>query len=223
MGESDFPALRARMVREQVRARGIDDPRVLAALERVPRERFVPFELRDHAYTDRALSIGAGQTISQPYMVAAMTHALGVEPHHRVLEIGTGSGYQAAVLGELVAEVYTVERVAELVAGACAILSELGYDHVHVREGDGSTGWPERAPYDRILVAAGAPRTPPALLTQLDARDGRLVAPVGARDLQELVLVRRLGNTWTTERLMDVRFVPLLGEGGWEVPQQRDG
>jgi protein-L-isoaspartate(D-aspartate) O-methyltransferase len=111
-----------------------------------------------------------------------------------------------------------VERVPELVRRACAILSELGYDNVHVREGDGSTGWPEHAPFQRILVAAGAPRTPPALLTQLDADDGRLVAPVGARDLQELILVRRFGNSWTTDRLMDVRFVPLLGEEGWDPP-----
>jgi protein-L-isoaspartate(D-aspartate) O-methyltransferase len=218
MEQPNWSAQRARMVREQIRARGIDDPRVLGAMERVPRERFVPSELRPHAYTDRALSIGSGQTISQPYMVAAMTYALQVEPHHHVLEIGTGSGYQAAVLGELVAEVYTVERVPELVRRACAILSELGYDNVHVREGDGSTGWPEHAPFQRILVAAGAPRTPPALLTQLDADDGRLVAPVGARDLQELILVRRFGNSWTTDRLMDVRFVPLLGEEGWDPP-----
>lgn len=206
------------MVREQIRARGIDDLRVLAAMQRVPRERFVPRELRAHAYTDGALSIGEGQTISQPYMVAAMTYALEVEPDHHVLEIGTGSGYQAAVLGELVAEVYTVERVPDLVRRASTVLSELGYTNVHVREGDGSTGWPEHAPFQRILVAAGAPRTPPALLTQLDADDGRLVAPVGARDLQELILVRRLGNTWTSDRLMDVRFVPLLGEEGWEPP-----
>jgi len=206
------------MVREQIRARGIDDLRVLEAMQRVPRERFVPRELRAHAYKDGALSIGEGQTISQPYMVAAMTYALEVEPDHHVLEIGTGSGYQAAVLGELVAEVYTVERVPDLVRRASTVLSELGYTNVHVREGDGSTGWPEHAPFQRILVAAGAPRTPPALLTQLDADDGRLVAPVGARDLQELVLVRRLGNTWTSDRLMDVRFVPLLGEEGWEAP-----
>jgi len=206
------------MVREQIRARGIDDLRVLEAMQRVPRERFVPRELRAHAYKDGALSIGEGQTISQPYMVAAMTYALEVEPDHHVLEIGTGSGYQAAVLGELVAEVYTVERVPDLVRRASTVLSELGYANVHVREGDGSTGWPEHAPFQRILVAAGAPRTPPALLTQLDADDGRLVAPVGARDLQELVLVRRLGNTWTSDRLMDVRFVPLLGEEGWEPP-----
>ncbi len=214
--EAGWSERRTDMVVDQVRRRGIEDPRVLEALESVPRERFVPEPLRYRACSDHALSIGHGQTISQPYMVAAMTEALQVSPSHRVLEIGTGSGYQAAVLALLAAEVYTIEFVPELAESARARLDELRCGDVRVRLGDGSVGWPEKAPFERILVTAGAPAVPRALLEQLDPSGGRLVAPVGDRDLQELVVVERLGNEWATEKLMGCRFVPLLGEEGWQ-------
>ncbi len=214
--EAGWSERRTDMVVDQVRRRGIEDPRVLEALESVPRERFVPEPLRYRACSDHALSIGHGQTISQPYMVAAMTEALQVSPSHRVLEIGTGSGYQAAVLALLAAEVYTIEFVPELAESARARLDELRCGDVRVRLGDGSVGWPEKAPFERILVTAGAPAVPRALLEQLDPSGGRLVAPVGDRDLQKLVVVERLGNEWATEKLMGCRFVPLLGEEGWQ-------
>jgi protein-L-isoaspartate(D-aspartate) O-methyltransferase len=203
------------MVREQIRARGVLDPKVLDAVERVPRERFVPGVTRDEACRDSALGIGHGQTISQPYIVAAMTEALQIEPGHRVLDVGTGSGYQAAVLAEMGAEVFTVERVPELAETAGDLLAELGYEDVQVREGDGSLGWPEEAPFDRIVVGAGAPELPPALLEQLSPDGGRLVAPVGGRERQELTRVVREGTEFQSESLMGCRFVPLLGEEGW--------
>ncbi len=215
MRDDSWADRRTGMVREQLRGRGIRDPRVLGALGRVPRERFVPAAQRAHACADRAVLIGHGQTISQPYMVAVMTEALELRPGHRVLEIGTGSGYQAAVLGALGAEVYSVERVAELAETARGVLDELGYGDIRVRIGDGSLGWPEEAPFDRILLTAAAPSVPPTLRAQLDAHGGRLVAPVGTRHLQELVVIERFGTTWTTEHLLECRFVPLLGEHGW--------
>jgi protein-L-isoaspartate(D-aspartate) O-methyltransferase len=212
------PEIRRRlMVEHQVERRGIRDRRVLAAMRRVPREAFVPPELSDQAYADGPLPIGEGQTISQPYIVALMVDALGLSGGERVLEIGAGSGYAAAVLAEIAAEVTTVERHARLAEEAAARLARLGYGNVQVRIGDGSRGWPEGAPYDGIVVAAGAPEVPEALKEQL-AVGGRLVIPVGrGRTLQELVRIRRLSETgYQREELGGVRFVPLVGEEGWE-------
>jgi protein-L-isoaspartate(D-aspartate) O-methyltransferase len=201
---------RARMVDEQIAARGVHDPRVLAALRRIPRHEFVPEAVRDEAYEDRPLAIGDGQTISQPYIVAVMTELARVGPKSRVLEVGTGSGYQAAVLAEVAAEVWSVEIVPALAARAAATLARLGYDRVHLRQGDGWRGWPEAAPFDAILVTAAAPHVPPALRAQL-APAGRLVIPVGDADDQALEVHTRGANGFTVERVFPVRFVPLTG------------
>lgn len=211
----DWAARRARMVRAQIESRGVRAPRVLDAMARVPRERFVPDAVRVRAYADHALTIAHGQTISQPYMVALMTEALELGPADRVLEIGTGSGYQCAVLAEVAGEVWSVERIPELADEAFALLAELGYANVHVRCGDGSLGWPEEAPFDAIVVTAAAPEAPPTLLAQLSPRGGRLVVPVGDRDLQRLSVVRRTPDGYRTSRSIGCRFVPLLGEEGW--------
>lgn len=207
---------RARMVANQLGARGIRDERVLAAMGRVARERFVPEDERPAAYIDGPLPIGAGQTISQPYMVARMTELLAVAAGERVLEIGTGSGYQAAILAELGCRVTTIERERGLAEGAARRLAAMGYgDRVTVRWADGSLGDPGGAPWDGILVAAAAPAIPDALREQL--RDGRrLVVPVGPRDRQELVVVERHGDEWIETSDGAVMFVPLIGEGGWE-------
>jgi protein-L-isoaspartate(D-aspartate) O-methyltransferase len=212
----DFETLRRLMVEHQLERRGIADPLVLAAMGKVPREAFVPPELADEAYADGPLPIGEGQTISQPYIVALMTEALELRGGERVLEIGAGSGYAAAVLAEIAAELFTVERHARLAEEAAARLAGLGYDHVQVRVGDGSRGWPEHAPYEAIVVAAGAPEVPEALKEQL-AVGGRLVIPVGrGRTLQDLLRLRRLSETeYQREELGGVRFVPLVGEEGW--------
>lgn len=199
----------------QLRTRGIRDPAVLAALERVPRERFVRPRDRARAYADQALPIGHHQTISQPYMVAVMTQALRLSRDDRVLEVGTGSGYQCAVLAEIVARVWSVERIPELAEEAEGLLSALGYANVRVRHGDGTLGWPEEAPFDAILVTAGAPAAPATLLGQLNPDGGRLVAPVGDQGLQQLVTMIRQGTTFTTERSVGCRFVPLVGAEGW--------
>jgi protein-L-isoaspartate(D-aspartate) O-methyltransferase len=167
-----------------------------------------------HAYEDRPLPIGSDQTISQPYIVALSTEALGLDPTHRVLEVGTGSGYQTAILAELAGEVFTVERLPELSASAQDRLAALGYRNVRFRVGDGTRGWPEEGPFDAILVTAGAPRVPGGLLSQL-APHGRLVIPVGGRFSQELILVRRDGEQWVQRRLCPCTFVPLIGEEGW--------
>jgi protein-L-isoaspartate(D-aspartate) O-methyltransferase len=214
-----FAQRREAMIREQLRSRGIDDPAVLAAMAGVPRERFVPRDLVERAYADGALGIGNGQTISQPYIVARMTIALGLRADQRgtppcVLEIGTGSGYQAAILAELGARVVTIERDAQLAVGARQRLADLGYDRVRVEVGDGSAGWPADAPYDGILVAAACPEPPEPLLAEL-ADGGRLVAPVGSRDLQELTVVRRVGQRLETEVLEPCVFVPLIGRFGF--------
>ncbi len=198
----------------ELREEGIHDARVLAALARVPRHAFVPPHLLPHAYEDRPLPIGHGQTISQPYIVALSTEALALRPLDRALEIGTGSGYQTAILAELAGEVYTVERVPELAASAEERLRTLGYTNVRFRVGDGTLGWPEEAPFDAILVTAAAPRVPNPLLAQL-APGGRMVIPVGGRVSQELVLVRRDGDRWVQRRLCPCTFVPLIGEEGW--------
>ncbi|HLK10639.1 MAG TPA: protein-L-isoaspartate(D-aspartate) O-methyltransferase [Candidatus Binatia bacterium] len=213
---TDLRDARERMVRTQIAARGIRDPAVLDALRTVPREAFLPPALAEFAYEDHPLPIAHGQTISQPYVVALMAVALRLRGEDRVLEVGTGSGYAAAILGRIAREVYTIERHAELAAAAAARLRDLGFDHVHVRHGDGTLGWPEHAPYDAIVVTAGGPRIPEALLEQL-AVGGRLVIPIGEeKALQTLVRVtREADGRLRQEDLGDVRFVPLIGAQGW--------
>jgi len=206
---------RRHMVDHHIRARGVRDPRVLAAVGTVPRESFLPPELADQAYEDRPLPIAAGQTISQPYIVAVMTEALQLQPDETALEIGTGSGYAAAVLAHVAKQVYTIERHGELAETARARLAKLGYANVEVRHGDGTLGWPEHAPFDAIIVAAGGPDLPRALLDQL-AIGGRLVMPVGSDRGQELVRVTRVSQSeYRREDLGAVQFVPLIGEQGW--------
>jgi protein-L-isoaspartate(D-aspartate) O-methyltransferase len=203
------------MVEEQLRARGIGDGRVLAAMGKVPREEFISADDAKNAYGDFPLPIGESQTISQPYIVAAMIEALEVRPEDRVLEVGTGTGYQAAILGELAKEVWTIERHAELADRAREILQMLGYANVHVVTGDGSLGLAEHAPYDKILVAAAAPRVPETLVAQL-ADGGRLVIPVGTRQEQQVLVVRKMGEETVITQREGCRFVPLVGEQGWE-------
>lgn len=203
------------MVERQLRRRDIASPRVLRAFDVVPREVFVPPEAVAHAYADGPLPIGFGQTISQPYVVAMTVQALDLEGHERVLEIGTGSGYAAAILGAMVREVDTVERIEALARTAADRLARLGFGNVHVHCADGSLGWPPGAPYEAICVAAGAPAPPPSLLEQL-AIGGRLVLPSGGADSQRLMrIVRRDERTFVEQDLGDVRFVPLVGAQGW--------
>ena len=204
-----------RMIRQQVVERGIGDERVLAALRAVPRERFFPEESRRHAYADRAASIGHGQTISQPYMVALMTQRLDPQPGHRVLEVGTGSGYQTAVLAKLAGEVYSVERVKPLLDDAFERLMDLSVRNLHFRYADGTLGWPEAAPFDRILIAAGAPAVPRELLLSQLADGGIAVLPVGPHEEQMLVEVRRRGQDLEKTDVCPCRFVKLIGKEGW--------
>jgi protein-L-isoaspartate(D-aspartate) O-methyltransferase len=193
----------------------IHDERVLAAFGQVPRERFVPEELRRFAYEDRPLPIGRGQTISQPLIVAMMTQALQLQGDEKVLEVGTGSGYQAALLSLLAREVVTVERIRSLTESAARVLAELGYRNVRVHQAGETLGWPEEAPYDAIVVTAGAPNVPSSLVDQL-AMGGRLVVPVGGRRLQELVRATKSDRGLTLEKLGECRFVPLIGgREGW--------
>lgn len=215
--EDSFAGRREEMVEHQLRARGVRDTAVLQAFLTVPRELFVPRNLRASAYEDAPLPIPGGQTISQPYVVAYMLSLLALRPTDRVLEVGTGSGYAAALLSQIVAEVYTVERQAELVAYARKRLAEIGCENVWVHHGDGSLGWPEHAPYDAILVSAGSPEIPQALQEQLTI-NGRLVIPVGSsRRQQRIVLVQRTGaNSYRQQHLSPVAFVPLIGAQGWE-------
>ena len=204
-----------RRLLDQLRSSGlVTDVRVLDAVAAVPRAEFVPEDHRGAAYDDVPLPIGHDQTISQPLVVALMTQAADLHPGDRVLEVGTGSGYQAAVLRQLVDHVDTVERIPALAEQAAALLDELGVDHVDVHTGDGTLGWPGGAPYDAVVVTAGGPEVPAPLLEQL-AEGGRLVAPVGPRHAQELVLVRRTGGRTECTDLGPVAFVPLLGEAGW--------
>lgn len=206
--------LREQMIREQIARRGLTNPRLLDAFRRVPRHLFVPPEARPSAYRDGPLPIGDGQTISQPYIVALMTQLLQLDGTQRVLEIGAGSGYQAAILGQLARSVHTVERLPALAQRATARLQELGYANIFVHIADGSTGWPEAAPYDGILVTAAAPRVPDALLQQL-APSGRLVLPVGGRSGQELQVWERTPGGLQMQNNIPVAFVPLRGKEGW--------
>ena len=196
------------MVDFQIKSRGVRDPRVLDAMRKIPRHLFVPEQMKNSAYYDKPLSIGEGQTISQPYIVAYMTEVLKLKSTDRVLEIGTGSGYQTAVLAEIVREVYTVEVVAGLSEKARAALHEQGYRNIFFRLGDGNAGWPEHQPFDAVLVTAAPEKIPPALEGQLKG-GGRLLAPVGLHQ-QDLVLVRRHGETFDRKNLLPVRFVPLV-------------
>ena len=205
---------RLRMVEEQLRGRDVEDERVLEAMERVPRERFVSEELHDRAYDDAALPLAGGQTISQPYMVAKICEALALHGGERVLDVGSGSGYQAAVLAELAAEVDTIDRIPELAELARANLAAAGYGRVRVHVGDGSRGLPERAPFDAIAVAAAAPRFPQALYDQLEPR-GRLVVPVGRFGIQRLEVIIRTPEGPAVLRSVPCRFVPLVGEEGF--------
>ena len=212
---TDFAAQRAEMIEKQLRRRGIHDAAVLAAMRSVPRQEFVPCELRDRAYNDAPLPIGGGQTISQPYIVAAMTAALQLRLSDRVLEIGTGSGYQSAVLALLAREVFTIERRPDLASCASDRLARLAYTNVHVHCGDGTLGLQELAPFDAILVAAAAPAVPRPLLDQL-AEGGRLIIPIGGMDSQDLHLLEKRGGTFPARLLDGCRFVPLVGSHGWQ-------
>jgi protein-L-isoaspartate(D-aspartate) O-methyltransferase len=206
-----FEAQRAAMVQEQLRPRDITSARVLDVMGRVPRHLFVPEAQRPAAYADHPLPIGYEQTISQPYIVAFMTQALDVRPTDKVLEIGTGSGYQAAILGELAGQVYTIEIVAPLAESARALLASLGYRNVHVRAGNGYLGWPEQAPFDRIMVTAAPDEVPPALIAQL--KEGGIMAiPVAGGVFQELRILRKSANGMETLKTLPVRFVPMTGK-----------
>jgi protein-L-isoaspartate(D-aspartate) O-methyltransferase len=206
---------RNEMVRWQIQERGIEDERVLEAMRAVPRHEFVPVHLRGASYRDAPLPIGEGQTISQPYIVAYMTAALKLSGEDKVLEVGTGSGYQAAVLAHIADRLITVERLPRLAQEAREKLAELGYDNVMVVVGDGTQGWPDEAPYDAIIVTAASPDVPEPLREQL-ADGGRLVAPVGPRYSQQLVRIWREGDTYRIDNLLGVAFVPLIGEHGWD-------
>lgn len=204
----DFAALRQRMIQQQLMPRGIQDQRVLAAMAKVPREEFIPADERGHAYTDRPVPIGYGQTISQPYIVAFMTEQLRLKPSERVLEIGTGSGYQAAILAELVKKVYSIEIVTPLAQSAEAILAHLGYTNIHIKVGDGYKGWPEEAPFDAIIVTCAPDKVPQPLIDQLKD-GGRMVIPVGERFAQQLYLFEKKNGQLKESVSLPVRFVPM--------------
>lgn len=216
----EFAVQRAEMIEKQLRRRGVSDSRVLEAMASVPREEFVPKEFRGRAYEDGPLPIGEGQTISQPYIVAAMTTALRLTADQRVLEVGSGCGYQAAILSHLAKTVFTIESRSELASAAAKRLECLGYENVHVHCGDGTLGLPELAPFDAILVAAAAPDVPGPLRAQL-AEGGRLILPIGDAENQELHLIQRSGTSFHTIILEGCRFVPLIGYHGWKEPPGR--
>ncbi|MGQ9687346.1 MAG: protein-L-isoaspartate(D-aspartate) O-methyltransferase [Desulfobaccales bacterium] len=213
--ENLYAAARRLMVESQIRARGVTDPRVLAAMAKVPRHRFVPRHLWDQAYNDYPLPIGEDQTISQPYIVALMTEALELKGPEKVLELGTGSGYQTAILAELAAQVFSIDRLPSLVRSAEKALKEMGYTNITLQVGDGTLGWAGEAPFDAILVTAGSPQVPPPLIDQL-ALGGRLVIPVGDRYSQTLTRVRRLAEGLKYEYMGGCRFVKLIGRHGWQ-------
>ncbi len=213
--EEAYTKERIKMVERQIQRRGVSDERVLEAMRRVPRHIFVDKEYRTYAYTDGPLPIGDGQTISQPYIVALMTELLELKGHEIVLEVGTGSGYQAAILAHLAREVHTIERHKGLAQKAREVIAQLGLTNVHIHTGDGTLGLPAYAPFEGIIVTAGAPQVPPALLDQL-AEGGRLVIPVGSRGGQILERWKKQGGEYTHEALLPVAFVPLVGLQGWE-------
>jgi protein-L-isoaspartate(D-aspartate) O-methyltransferase len=213
--DADFANLRLEMVSRQLRARGIKDERVLRAMQQIPREAFVPLERKAEAYNDGPLPIGCGQTISQPFIVALMTELLQLNPLDRVLEIGTGSGYQTAVLVAITPYVYTVERIPQLAQRAKTTLRSTGCTAVKIHTGDGSLGWQEEAPFDAIIVTSAAPEIPETLKEQL-ALGGRLVIPVGDRHLQTLYCIERKPDTFTVSRHSNCMFVPLVGKHGWQ-------
>jgi len=206
--DSTYDRERKEMVEYQIRRRGVRDRKVLKAMLKVPRHLFVPPQMTELAYGDEPLPIGEGQTISQPYIVAYMTEALRLSGREKVLEVGTGSGYQTAILAEIVKEVYTVELIPELSSRARSVLEKLGYQNINFRVGDGTLGWPECSPYDAVLVSAAPAAVPPALVEQLKV-GGKMIIPVGT-DFQELVLVTRKERGWDEQRLIGVRFVPLI-------------
>jgi len=210
---SSYSSERKRMVEYQIKMRGIDDKKVIDAFLRVERHRFVPDRYIPHAYEDRPLPIGEGQTISQPYIVAFMTHVLSLSRTDKVLEIGTGSGYQAAVLGELCDNVFTVEVIPSLGRKAEGLLKELGYEKVRVKIGDGYEGWKEHAPYDAIIVTCAPTHVPEPLKEQLK-EGGRMIIPVGKANNQELVLLRKVGDRLKKEKVLPVRFVPMVNKTG---------
>lgn len=209
-----FEEQRQKMVHEQLAKRGIHDPRVLEAFQRIPRHLFVPEDFVDQAYEDHPIQIGGGQTISQPYIVAVMVHLLKLHGHERVLEIGTGSGYQLAILAQLALDVYSVERLPELGATALRRLEQLGFLNVHISSGNGTLGWPEHAPYDAIVVAAASPEIPQPLVDQLGP-GGRLVIPVGSKEQQTLLLAEKRPDQLHVTQITQCMFVPLIGEQGW--------
>ena len=215
MFASDFAKARARMVEDQLRARGIHDPKTLEAMRKVPRHLFVEEAMKNQAYGDFPLPIGRGQTISQPYIVALMTQSLDLKGHEHVLEIGTGSGYQAAILAQICQKVYTVERIDTLLVQARKIFDSLHCLNILAKLDDGTNGWPEYAPYDAIIVTAGGPKVPVPLLEQL-ADPGTLVIPVGDRGVQDLRLVSKKDGAITEKTIEYVRFVNLIGDHGWQ-------
>ncbi|MFA6142446.1 MAG: protein-L-isoaspartate(D-aspartate) O-methyltransferase [Candidatus Omnitrophota bacterium] len=214
MKNLDFDEMRQAMVRDQLITRGISDSRVLSAFSKVPRHKFISDEYFEASYSDYPLPIAANQTISQPYMVALMTERLGVKEGDRILEVGTGSGYQMAILAELAREVYSVERAEELAHNSRITLEGLGYKNFKIKTGDGSLGWIEHAPYDGIIVTAGAPGVPESLLGQLKD-GGRLIIPIGSYFKQVLTMVEKKNNLLTTTEVCGCVFVPLLGKEGW--------
>jgi protein-L-isoaspartate(D-aspartate) O-methyltransferase len=209
-----------RMVQEQLVDRGIHDKRVLDAIRSTPRDRFMPASVREHAFSDRAAPIGHGQTISQPYMVALMTERLDLRPKDRVLEIGTGTGYQTAILAQLCSTVYTLERVKPLLDESFDRLLDLGFRNIHFRYGDGTLGWPENAPFDRVIIAAGAPELPRRLLLSQLKNGGLAVLPIGLDHHQILVEVRRIGERLESHDVCPCRFVRLVGQEGWSGPAE---
>jgi len=213
-GTDYYQSLRDEMVEHQIKARGVHDPRVLEAMRRIPRHLFVPEPNRPRAYEDKPLPVGEGQTISQPYIVGWMTELLRLDGHETVLEIGTGTGYQAAVLGMLARKVYTMERLEPLAKSARRRLEKLGFKNIEVTVGDGSKGFPEHAPYHGIIVTAGSPQVPQALVEQL-ADGGRLVIPVGTSSMQMLTIVEKHGDTISSTEKGSCVFVPLVGKYGW--------
>ncbi|MGB8341227.1 MAG: protein-L-isoaspartate(D-aspartate) O-methyltransferase [Chthoniobacterales bacterium] len=215
----DFSTERERMVQEQIATRGVTDARVLAAMRKVPRDAFVPEAVRDLSYTDQPLPIGYDQTISQPYIVALMTEKLRVKPTDRILEIGTGSGYQAAILGELAAEVYTIEIIEPLGKRAAATLQRLGYKNAHVKIGDGYQGWPEHAPFDAVIVTCAPDHVPQPLIDQTK-EGGRIIIPVGSTGIQNLYLFEKKDGRLEQRMILPVRFVPMTGKATQSKPDE---